>query len=58
MFPTGSTPTLGAHTGTPTGMAGMAAALDRITGLLEVFVRGRLGIASPLGVAWRLARQI
>lgn len=32
--------------------------LDRIADVPAVFVRGRLDIASPLGVAWRLAEQL
>ena len=39
----------------PDGISGRA---DRIAGVPAVFVRGRLDIASPLGVAWRLARQL
>ena len=32
--------------------------IHRITGIPAVFVRGRLDIASPLGVAWRLVQQL
>ena len=32
--------------------------LDRIADVPAVLVRGRLDIASPLGVAWRLARRL
>jgi proline iminopeptidase len=32
--------------------------IDRIGGVPAVFVRGRLDIASPLGVAWRLAERL
>ncbi|SRR6266516_2956647 len=32
--------------------------IDRIVGVPAVFVRGRLDIASPLGVAWRLVQQL
>jgi proline iminopeptidase len=39
----------------PDGISGRA---GRITGVPAVFVRGRLDIASPLGVAWRLAQQL
>jgi len=39
----------------PDGISGRA---DRIAGVPAVFVRGRLDIASPLGVAWRLAQQL
>jgi pimeloyl-ACP methyl ester carboxylesterase len=37
---------------------GVSGRTDRITGIPAVFVRGRLDIASPLGVAWRLAQQL
>jgi proline iminopeptidase len=36
----------------------IAGRLDRIADVPAVLVRGRLDIASPLGVAWRLARQL
>ncbi|HEV8278054.1 MAG TPA: prolyl aminopeptidase, partial [Streptosporangiaceae bacterium] len=39
----------------PDGISGRA---DRITGVPAVLVRGRLDIASPLGVVWRLAQQL
>jgi proline iminopeptidase len=32
--------------------------LHRIAGIPAVFVRGRLDIASPLGVVWRLCQQL
>jgi proline iminopeptidase len=32
--------------------------LDRLAVMPAVFVRGRLDIASPLGVAWRLAQAM
>lgn len=37
---------------------GISGRLDRITGIPAVLVRGRLDIASPLGVAWRLCQQL
>jgi proline iminopeptidase len=37
---------------------GISGRLDRITDTPAVFVRGRLDIASPLGVAWRLAERL
>lgn len=37
---------------------GISGRLDRILDVPAVFVRGRLDIASPLGVAWRLAREL
>ena len=37
---------------------GISGRIERITGIPAVFVRGRLDIASPLGVAWRLAQQL
>jgi proline iminopeptidase len=37
---------------------GISGRTDRITGIPAVFVRGRLDIASPLGVAWRLTQQL
>lgn len=37
---------------------GISGRLDRIVDVPAVFVRGRLDIASPLGVAWRLAQQL
>ena len=39
----------------PDGISGRAA---RIAGIPAVLVRGRLDIASPLGVAWHLAQQL
>jgi proline iminopeptidase len=39
----------------PDGISGRT---DRIADVPAVFVRGRLDIASPLGVAWRLAQQL
>jgi proline iminopeptidase len=39
----------------PDGISGRA---GRITGIPAVLVRGRLDIASPLGVTWRLAQQL
>ena len=39
----------------PDGISGRT---DRITNVPAVFVRGRLDIASPLGVVWRLAQQL
>jgi proline iminopeptidase len=39
----------------PDGISGRA---NRIADIPAVFVRGRLDIASPLGVAWRLAQQL
>jgi proline iminopeptidase len=39
----------------PDGISGRA---GRIAGVPAVLVRGRLDIASPLGVTWRLARQL
>lgn len=41
--------------GKPDGISGR---IHRLTGTPAVFVRGRLDIASPLGVAWRLAQQL
>ena len=35
-----------------------AGVCSRLTGIPAVFVRGRLDIASPLGVPWRLAQQL
>lgn len=37
---------------------GISGRIDRIVDVPAVFVRGRLDIASPLGVVWRLARQL
>jgi len=37
---------------------GISAHTSRIAGIPAVFVRGRLDIASPLGVAWRLAQEL
>lgn len=37
---------------------GISARLDRLENIPAVFVRGRLDIASPLGVVWRLAQQL
>jgi proline iminopeptidase len=37
---------------------GISGRLDRIADIPAVFVRGRLDIASPLGVAWRLAQRL
>jgi proline iminopeptidase len=37
---------------------GISGRIDHITGVPAVLVRGRLDIASPLGVAWRLAQQL
>jgi proline iminopeptidase len=37
---------------------GISGRLDTITHIPAVFVRGRLDIASPLGVIWRLAQQL
>jgi proline iminopeptidase len=37
---------------------GISGRADRMSGVPAVFARGRLDIASPLGVAWRLARQL
>lgn len=37
---------------------GISGRVDRIAAVPAVFVRGRLDIASPLGVAWRLAQQL
>jgi proline iminopeptidase len=37
---------------------GISGRLHRLTGIPAVFVRGRLDLASPLGVIWRLARQL
>jgi proline iminopeptidase len=37
---------------------GISGRLDRIAAIPAVFVRGRLDIASPLGVIWRLAQQL
>ena len=37
---------------------GISSRTDRITCIPAVFVRGRLDIASPLGVIWRLAQQL
>ena len=37
---------------------GISGRIDRIAGIPAVFVRGRLDIASPLGVVWRLAQQL
>jgi proline iminopeptidase len=37
---------------------GISGRIDRIAEVPAVFVRGRLDIASPLGVAWRLAQQL
>ena len=39
----------------PDGISGRS---DRIADVPAVFVRGRLDIASPLGVVWRLAQQL
>lgn len=39
----------------PDGISGRT---DRMAGLPAVFVRGRLDIASPLGVVWRLTQQL
>ena len=39
----------------PDGISGRT---DRIADTPAVFVRGRLDIASPLGVVWRLAQQL
>jgi proline iminopeptidase len=39
----------------PDGISGRT---GRIAGIPAVFVRGRLDIASPLGVVWRLTRQL
>ena len=40
---------------TPDGISGR---LDRLVEIPAVFVRGRLDIGSPLGVAWRLAQAL
>jgi proline iminopeptidase len=37
---------------------GISGRIERITDVPAVFVRGRLDIASPLGVAWWLAQQL
>jgi proline iminopeptidase len=37
---------------------GISARCDRISGIPAVFVRGRLDIASPLGVIWRLVQRL
>jgi proline iminopeptidase len=37
---------------------GISSRCDRISGTPAVFVRGRLDIASPLGVVWRLVQQL
>ena len=37
---------------------GISGRIDRIADVPAVFVRGRLDIASPLGVVWRLAQQL
>ena len=37
---------------------GISGRIDRIADIPAVFVRGRLDIASPLGVIWRLTRQL
>jgi proline iminopeptidase len=37
---------------------GITGRLNRIVDIPAVFVRGRLDIASPLGVAWRLTQQL
>lgn len=37
---------------------GISARLEAIIDIPAVFVRGRLDIASPLGVIWRLAQQL
>jgi proline iminopeptidase len=37
---------------------GISGRIDRIADVPVVFVRGRLDIASPLGVAWRLTQQL
>lgn len=37
---------------------GISGRLDRIADLPTVLVRGRLDIASPLGIAWRLAQRL
>jgi proline iminopeptidase len=37
---------------------GISGRLDRIADIPAVFVRGRLDIASPLGVIWRLTQQL
>jgi proline iminopeptidase len=39
----------------PDGISGRSV---RIADIPAVFVRGRLDIASPLGVVWRLAQQL
>jgi proline iminopeptidase len=39
----------------PDGISGRT---DRICDVPAVFVRGRLDIASPLGVVWRLTQQL
>lgn len=37
---------------------GISGRISRISGVPAVFIRGRLDIASPLGVSWRLAQQL
>jgi len=37
---------------------GISGRIDRIVDVPAVFVRGRLDIASPLGVIWRLTQQL
>ena len=37
---------------------GISTRLDQIVDIPAVFVRGRLDIASPLGVVWRLAQRL
>jgi proline iminopeptidase len=37
---------------------GISEHIERIAGTPAVFVRGRLDIASPLGVVWRLTQQL
>ena len=37
---------------------GISGRIDRIADIPAVFVRGRLDIASPLGVVWRLTQQL
>jgi proline iminopeptidase len=40
------------------GSEGVLPRLDAVVGVPAVLVRGRLDIASPLGVAWRIARRL
>ena len=50
------TPFFGHHAFLPPD--GISGRIDRITSIPAVFVRGRLDIASPLAVTWRLAQQL